>query len=131
MKKLIFGMMMLLSSTFTIAQQNPTDTQRVREDLLQRSKRQKTTGFIMLGVGAVAAIVGGALYAEDMSTTGFTLAGTGVLSMLGGVFFLTASSNNKEEAKAMTVGVKLERIPPGAIPRPSVYPEMAVRIQIR
>lgn len=142
MKTLFFFLSILLLPVFTIAQQLPLKNQSVREELLLKSKNQKTTGFLMLGLGAAATVGGAALFADNFAILGegndnaaaggAILFVAGGLSMLGSIPFFIASSNNKQKAMVIKAGVKMEWIPRNSISvniNPQ-YPAVAVRVPL-
>jgi uncharacterized membrane protein len=143
MKTLFVSMLIMLMSVVAMAQQAPPGAQPTREELLQKSKNQKTTGFVMLGAGAAAMAAGAFLFNENFSiwdssgdtgaAGGAVLFVAGGLSMLGSIPLFIASSNNKERAMEMRVGATLERVPAGfcASPGTNAYPAVSVRISLR
>ena len=91
---------MLLLSVLTIAQQPPKKSQSAREDLIQKSKNQKTTGFLLLGIGAAASVGGATIFTNNFTifgkgddnavTGGAVLFLAGTLSVLGSIPFFIA-----------------------------------------
>ena len=95
MKKLLLCLSMLSLQAMTFAQQIQVEPPKTREDLLQKSKSQKTSAFLLLGIGA-AATIGGAILFDDNFTVfgegdndaaggGVVLMAAGGLSMLGSI----------------------------------------------
>lgn len=77
-----------------------------KEYYLQKAKNQKTTGFVLLGVGTVSAAVGFILFANNYdsntSTTdmgGFMLLGGIVCDLASIPFFISSGSNNRKAAE--------------------------------
>jgi hypothetical protein len=115
MKKLLLSILMMLTVLALIGQQ--TTGQFTREDYLQKSKRQKTTAWILLGGGA-ALIAGGTIWwsqeftlfgpgsSGETGATVMVLAGT--CSMLGSIPVFIASARNKNKANNLMVGLKME-----------------------
>ncbi len=144
MKK-ILAMILLLAFSAACFAQEPTPAQtKTKEELLRKSKNQKTTGFIMLGAGA-AAVAGGVtlmllnidLYGDPSESSNFE-AGTiltvaGGVAMAGGVVFLIVSGNNKQKANAMTASFKMEKGVPPMLRDigPTYYPALSLKFNIR
>ena len=143
MKTLFVFLSMLQLSVLTMAQQPQLKTQSIREDLIQKSKSQKTTGFLMLGIGAAATIGGAVLFSDNFTifgngddnaaNGGGFLFIAGGLSMLGSIPFFISSSNNKQKAMVIHAGVKLERIPQNSIYKntASQYPAVTLSLNLR
>lgn len=134
---------MLGIQALTVAQQIQGEPPKTKEDLLQKSKTQKTSAYLLLGIGAAATIGGAILFDDnftvlgegdnDVAAGGVVLIAAGGLSMLGSIPLFIASSNNKARAMAMSAGIKVERSPSGVVSAfPStVYPAIAVKFQLR
>ena len=115
MKKILLTVLMMLAVLALIGQQ--TTGQFTREDYLQKSKRQKTTAWILLGGGA-AFVAGGMIWwsqeftlfgpssSGETGATVMVLAGT--CSMLGSIPVFIASARNKNKANNLMVGLKME-----------------------
>jgi hypothetical protein len=102
-------------------------TPAVKTDYLQKSKKQKTAAFVLLGGGAGLAIAGtaigvnrwddeiGSIVSEgendDAYTAGGVLLVTGVAAMVGSVPLFIAASRNKKKAYAASAYFKMETIP--------------------
>jgi len=144
MKKILALFLLMAFSAACFAQEKAPVQMKTREELLQKSKNQKTTGFIMLGAGA-AAVAGGValmlqnidLYGDPSESSNFE-AGTiltvaGGLAMGGGVVFLIVSGNNKQKANAMTASFKMEKgVPPMLRDMgPTYYPALSLKFNIR
>ncbi len=134
---------MLLLSVLTIAQQPPKKSQSAREDLIQKSKNQKTTGFLLLGIGAAASVGGATIFTNNFTifgkgddnavTGGAVLFLAGTLSVLGSIPFFIASANNKQKAMSIHAGLKMEKIPRNTIFKnvSSEYPAVALCVNLR
>ena len=142
MKKLLAAFLLFAFSTASFAQETVPAQTKSKEELLRRSKNQKTTGFIMLGAGTAAVAGGAILFSQNFDPIsgesniledGTLLIIAGGLSVIGGVFFLTASGNNKREANVMTASIKMEKGLPyvqrgmGA----TYYPALSLKLNIR
>ncbi|HLO83300.1 MAG TPA: hypothetical protein VK166_20195 [Chitinophagaceae bacterium] len=143
MKKMPTIMLLLLLSVCGIAQVADTAKYTVRDELLQKSKRQKTAAFVMLGVGTLAAVTGSIIFSENFDIwddsndalmgTGAILATAGGLSMLGSIPLFIASSKNKGRAMGMSAGIKMEKAFPDGVFRNNLtyYPAASIRIGIK
>lgn len=105
MKKILIFLMLLLFTVRVFGQETPS-TEFSKEYYLEKSKKQKTTGWVMLAGGAVITIVGligfSSTYDDtSYSTTdayGFMTVG-GPLICLGSIpFFISSGSNAKKAA---------------------------------
>lgn len=105
MKKIPIFLMLLLFTVKVFGQEIPS-TEFSKEYYLEKSKKQKTTGWVMLAGGAVVTIVGligfSSTYDDtSYSTTdayGFMTVG-GPLICLGSIpFFISSGSNAKKAA---------------------------------
>lgn len=85
-----------------------------KEYYLGKSKRQKTTGWILLGTGTAAIVSGLLIEAPNRGTgnsqsyTGGFLEVGGILSALTSIPFFIGSSKNKK--KATTLAISTQRI---------------------
>jgi hypothetical protein len=140
MKKILTLFLLMAFSAAGFAQEKAPVQMKTKEELLQKSKNQKTTGFIMLGAGAAAAAAGYALfwndfnlYDENSGNGGAILGIAGGLSMVGSIFFFVASGNNKREANAMTASFKMEKGVPPMLRDigPTYYPAFSLKFNIR
>ena len=143
MKKILALIMLLAFSASCFAQEPVPVQTKTKEELLKKSKNQKTTGFIMLGAGAVAATAGYFLFWNNFElweenvnsgeTGGAILGIAGGAAMVGSIFFFVASGNNKRAANAMTASLKMEKGLPyaqrgmGA----TYYPALSIKLPIK
>lgn len=135
--------MLLAFAPNLFAQQTDTEKMKMREDLLLKSKNQKTTGFLMLGLGAAAAVTGAILFDQNFDVMsdggdGATNAGgvlfvAGGLSVLGSVPFFIASSNNKQKAMAISAVIGIEKTPVSGSYKqtPPLYPAIGIKWEIK
>lgn len=84
-----------LFSSLSLGQQTDTSFSP-KENLLEKSRKQKTTGFILLGTGTAAVITGGALFRNnfclwDCSSNEDFAIGAGVALVLAGAGSMIAS----------------------------------------
>ena len=136
---------MLCSAFFILAlhgysQENKPDLQLTSEQYLRKSKNQKTTAWVLFGVGTTA-IVGGIAVSsggQDELTTTLNTAFIGAPLMLLGLtldvisipLFVSADKNKKRAMEAST-SIKFEEVPSwsgGAI-RQSTVPTLAIKVR--
>ena len=101
MKK-YFSILLLLAIGFnSFGQQIKNQEQKLPADYLEKSKRQKTTGFILLGSGA-AVFTGGAIAMQHSQSKGENelpfLVG-GLAMSIASIPFFISSAGNKHKAK--------------------------------
>src|SRR5215831_13419198 len=102
MRKFFISTMLLLMTTSSFCQQTGASQSLTQQNYLEKSKKQKTAAWVLLGGGLVVA-VGSALLDvnSDWSKegTGYTIAiFTGVASMLASIPLFIASGRNKRKA---------------------------------
>lgn len=98
--------------------QNVADTS-LKATLLQRSKNQKSTGWIFLGLGGATFIGGVIIQATEGSRpsdavvdlTGSAVAVVGALVMVGSLSFFHSAKKNKRKAMAITLDTEQIMIP--------------------
>ncbi|HEY0750380.1 MAG TPA: hypothetical protein VGD26_04460 [Chitinophagaceae bacterium] len=111
MKKTITALLFLLYSITLYSQQ------LTQEQYLQKSKNQKTWGYV-LTVGGSAMVIGGALAVGskaaywDSEALGYPLMAGGAAAIVGGISLLNSSKKNEQRAKslAMTLYLKVEPV---------------------
>jgi hypothetical protein len=115
MKKITLPATLLIFSVVCFAQNNRTISILTRADLLQKSKQQKTAGWILLGGGTaitvtgsviLASAVGGARDHNDYthrSTTGGILMAAGLAAMGGSIPLLISAHRNQKKAMALVI----------------------------
>ena len=112
MKRFILFFLMLCQLVTGIAQQSNTVT---KSDLLTKSKKQKTTAYIMLG-GGVAAMGLGLLIGNRKNSsfgeagTGVVIGGLGFLSAVGSIPVFSSASRNKRKAMALAINIDLDKM---------------------
>ena len=101
MKKCFCILLLMVIGFNSFSQQLKNKEQKLPVDYLEKSKKQKTTGFILLG-GGVAMITSGAIAMPNSTSKG----GTEGLIIFGGLTISTASipffilsGSNKRKAK--------------------------------
>lgn len=113
-----------------------------KQDYLDKSRRQKTTGFIMLGGGVAMAAAGGLLFSENFTIFGGSQAEdntagaggammvVGTLAALGSIpVFISSSSNARKAAQMGFRNVPLH-IPKFAGNLPKAVPSLTISIPL-
>ena len=141
----IFSLIVFSTIVLNVFSQSTTS---IQTDYLQKSKKQKTTAFILLGGGAALAIVGTAIgvssvddelvsnitdgESDETYTAGGIMLITGLAAMAGSVPFFIASSRNNKKAHAANASIKLETMP--VVYRRGIsklpYPAACIRISL-
>lgn len=131
MKKNIVSMLFLMLSGTTFSQQTTNNAApATKSDYLQKSKSQKTTGWILLGVG-VTCIGIAAPGNVSLNTVPILVIGGGA-AVLGSVFSFLSASKNKKRADKMTASFKMETRSSAqhfSIGR-TTYPAISVRVSL-
>jgi len=116
MKKIIFSAMLLITVTATYSQQSNPSPTLTKQDYLQKSKKQKTAAWILLGGGLLSSALGSVrtnpdgIWGGDASNSNQTVfLVTGVIAISASIPLFIASSKNKK--KAASLSFKNEPIP--------------------
>ena len=148
MKKIITLKLLLAFATVSFCQQNVQKQSLVQSDYLQKSKKQKKIGWILIGSGTAmfvtsAIIPEGALTGEisypclcqdvhenDGIKGGFIFAGA--VSMLGSIPFFIASGKNKKRGNQASVFINMEKTPllKGTVISNQSFPGLGVKINL-
>ena len=103
----VFAIMMLLLTTIHVSAQ--------QADFLEKSKKQKTAAWILLGAGttvAVSAIILDVNSDWTKSETPYLIAiSAGGASMLASIPFFIASGRNKRKALSGAANIEFQQIP--------------------
>lgn len=131
MKQFIICILLLVSTATSFSQQpDPSAHPLTLADYLQKSKSQKITSFILLGIGATMFAIA-APGTVSFGTLG-TLVTIGGLSTLSSIPLFIASGRNKRKARSLSAHLDLQkRFPVGhnfAIG--GHYPVMALKIDL-
>jgi hypothetical protein len=115
-----------------------------KQSLLVKSKNQKTTAIVLVGVGAAAMTAGLAGLATGEIEEGFgeTESGNGAatalliggtVSMGVGAFLAIESGKNKKQAAQIATGIKWEKTTPLAANNnlPVIYPAISIQLKIK
>ncbi|MEO5650382.1 MAG: hypothetical protein ABIR03_10740 [Ginsengibacter sp.] len=111
MKKFIFSLTLLIFVLNSFCQ-TTTNTVLTKDYYLQKSKKQKTSAWVLLGGGLGLAALGGIvqLIHENKRNNGFDFDFTGAKIAIGGgaialasIPFFISSSNNKKKAASIAI----------------------------
>jgi hypothetical protein len=140
MKKIISILLFVVVTIGSMAQVTEPANKKINEDLLRKSKNQKTTGIIMAAGGTTLLLIGLAVASNsrdlddlDQVVEGAGLMVLGSAGMLGSIPFFISSGKNKRKAMEMSAGIKFERnsVKGMSINSPNSYPVAMVRISIK
>jgi hypothetical protein len=112
MKKTIACITLLLAATCAFSQPNTSGTPMTKKDYLQKSKKQKTAAWILMGAGLGATILGltsendpGDNNSGNSGRTVGIITGVSAISVSTALFI--AATNNRN--KAQSLGFKMEK----------------------
>lgn len=122
MKRIIICTVLILMTTSSFCQQTDFNKSLTQKDYLQKSKRQKTAAWVLLGVGVAVAVTAPILslgnYWNDFgnnsneSETPYDVAFfIGCASMLGSIPLFIASGRNKRKAMKASASFEIRRNP--------------------
>lgn len=125
MKKLCFFLLLVFTTISLFSQQALT-----REELLKKSRSQKTAGFILLGAGATTLLII-STGDTDLDAVGPLFIG-GTAAVLGSIPLFIAAGRNKRKANKMTGSIGLQQAPliELAGPRYRSYPVLALQLSL-
>jgi len=109
MRKLTILCFLLLFGTASFSQETKPSTSLTKEELLSKSKSQKTFAFILLGVGVVTIAIL-APGKTDLDAVGPLAIGSG-LCIIGSIPLFIASAKNKRKAMNASAFIEMQRIP--------------------
>ena len=115
MKKMIFFSTVSLFTLSSFSQTlNPTLT---KDDYLQKSKKQKTTGWILFIGGTTMAVIGGLVFSDNFDygsdaetdASGYLVLGGVFVDLLSIPFFISSSKNAR---KAASISLETQKLSP-------------------
>ena len=149
MKKSITIAMLLMITAHSFAQQEAPQKQYTKQDYLQKSKRQKTTAWILLGGGTAAIIGGSAIYNKayekaanedplgtlfsfgmNVDPTGAIIAVTGSLAALGSIPFFISASKNKRYGLSLSLKNERAASVARANLKSNYFPAVAIKLAL-
>ena len=115
MRKFFICTMLLLMTTSSFCQQTDFSQSLSQQNYLQKSKKQKTAAWVLLGGGAAVAVGAAILDVSSdwtKSETPYLVAlATGCASMLGSIPLFIASKRNKRKAMNASTYFKIQQNP--------------------
>jgi len=137
MKKTIICTVMMAFAICAVGQQDNSKPPMTSQEYLAKSKDQKTTAWVLLGLG-VACIGTSILIASepdyflDSDITGFaiTFLGGSILTLTSIPVFISSGNNKRRGMNALTY-IKIEEVPlgHGITPMHTVMPAVAVKVR--
>ena len=117
-KPILCCLLICLAVTTYCQPTNPSRLQ-ISDDYLKKSRRQKTAGLILLGVGAAALMASIPVMKSEYGRsifspggyTGLAIGAGGTLVALSSIPFFITSSKNKNRAAAVSVFLRSEEAP--------------------
>lgn len=105
MKKILLGIAMVLMSIYVFSQQKEP-VALTKQDYLQKSKTQKTVGWVLLGGGSLMAVVGAITFNNTYDSDSYAETDAGGFLLLGGIvadlasipFFIGSAKNARRAA---------------------------------
>ena len=141
MKKIII-FLALIAIGFSSFSQTETDNIKTKKYYLDKSRKQRTAGWIMLGGGVALTGVGIAagvaqsldyvLGNEKSRNSGSVIASVGLLSALGSIPVFISASKNKRKAAEVAFGIqKLPSILYAANGPAAFQPALTLKVSIK
>lgn len=134
MKKIFIFLMLLLFTIRAFGQEIPS-TEFSKEYYLEKSKKQKTTGWVMLGSGAVLTIVGIIGFSSTWDDSSYSstdaygiMAVGGPLICLGSIPFFISSGNNAKKAATLSFNNQPILMPQQGLLVQNSHPSLALKI---
>lgn len=139
MRKLFACFLSMLLTVSILAQQITPDQKFSRQDYLQKSEKQKKTGWIVLGSGAALIITGFIIGNSGEDEASFDKAMSGGLFIVAGsaatiisIPIFIASGRNKKKAAAATsyFEFRTENFTTASLPSARSFPALAIKLTL-
>lgn len=115
MRNFLTCTLLVLTTTSSFCQQTDLNHSLTQQDYLQKSKKQKTAAWILLGGGAAVAVGAAILDVNSdwtKSETPYLVAiGVGGASMLGSIPLFIASAGNKRKGMNASTSFQIRKSP--------------------
>lgn len=139
MKKIPLCLTVLLFAAQSCCQTNTSELNK--KMYLEKSKRQKSTGWILLGSGAGVALIGsivlaGASNADDIyqglnkTSSGVVIAGIGASAMIASIPFFISAGHNAHRAAAISFNNQNFLIPQQKGVALKIQPALTLKISL-
>ncbi len=144
MKKMIPLMLLLTLSISALAQNTNAAPALTKADLLEKSKNQRTAGWVLMGTGTALTIAGGIVMIDALgnnlfendnnydrkSTTAGILVVTGLAAIGGSIPLLISGHRNHKKAMAMAITNKSMQVLQSGGWSYQAYPALSITIPI-
>jgi hypothetical protein len=143
MKKIILYTLLLVIPAASFSQSTTDNAPVVKTDYLQKSKKQKTAAWVLLGGGTLLSSIGLVIAADNVFSgigigssgsynTGMVLFYTGGAAMFGSIPFFISSAKNKRKAMSPSAGLKMEKAPvfKQSLFTQNSYPAISLKISL-
>jgi Na+-transporting methylmalonyl-CoA/oxaloacetate decarboxylase gamma subunit len=132
MKKIFIFLMLLLFTIRAFGQEIPS-TEFSKEYYLEKSKKQKTTGWVMLAGGAVVTVVGiigfsSTDWDESSSDAYAFMTVGGPLICLGSIPFFISSGSNAKKAATLSFSNQPNLMPQQGLLVQNLQPSLSLKI---
>ena len=112
MHKVFYLLIAIILSISSAAQLTDSSKALIKQEFLQKSKRQKTTAWILLGTGLALDFAGSLWVVNDPFANGpAVLVAVGTTSILASIPFFIISAKNKKKAMKVEAFFKMEKAP--------------------
>jgi hypothetical protein len=109
MKKIFFVFMVIAFSSQLFAQPTTPSQPLTKADYLQKSKSQKTTGFVFLGIAATCIAIAAPGDVSFGVLPVLVIGGAG--AAVGSILLFSAARRNKRKAMSMAASIEAKKIP--------------------
>lgn len=103
-KNVILSIIFFSISVVTFSQQNEPTQQLTKQDYLRKSKRQKTVGYVCIGITATCAAIVATRNASEEVLQVVVI--SGLASAITSIPFFIASCKNKRNAVSLSFNIK-------------------------
>jgi len=109
MKQITICTTLLIFSAICFSQQTNPGQSVTKQHYLEKSKHQKTAGWILAGGGVILEISGAIAY--QYGNASILLLGAGLLSQVASIPFFISAAINKHKSKKASLSLKFEKTP--------------------
>ena len=125
MRQIIISAFLLSISTASFSQYKLT-----KDEYLQKSKKQRTTGYVVLVSGVILNVSGAIAYQKG--NAGIILFGAGLLADVASLPFFISAGINKRKALNASASFKMEQTNniQGMVYSPGIYPAVSLKLSL-